>query len=193
MILHRWGTIDYVQARKKMGEVHQKASEDGENHLIFCEHTPVFTVGENDNHIWPVPVVRSDRGGSITCHSPGQLASYFCFQVPEPMLFYRRVRRSFENLFAQILPEVFYDTKQAGFYIENRKIASLGFRYVQGVSLHGVSINIDVDLDLHNRVNPCGIEGITATSLKEEGIGMNMKEMESLVLEYISEGFDESL
>jgi lipoyl(octanoyl) transferase len=88
---------------------------------------------------------------------------------------------------------VFYDTKQAGFYIENRKIASLGFRYAQGVSLHGVSMNIDVDLDLHNRVSPCGIDGIVATSLKKEGIEMTIKEMENLVVQHIGEGFDESL
>ena len=193
MILHHWGNIDYVQAREKMNGVHDQACKDRKNHLIFCEHTPVFTVGKNDDKVWPVPVLQTDRGGSITCHSPGQLVCYFCFQVPEPMAFYRRVRRSFENLFAELLPEVFYDTKQAGFYIENRKIASLGFRYTKGVSLHGVSMNIDVDLDLHNRVSPCGIDGIVATSLKEEGIEMTLKEMGNLVLQHIGEGFDESL
>jgi lipoyl(octanoyl) transferase len=193
MILHHWGNIDYVQAREKMNDVHSQACKNGENHLIFCEHAPVFTVGENDNNAWPVPVVQSDRGGSISCHSPGQLVCYFCFQVTEPIFFYRRIRRSFENLFAKVLPEVFYDPKQAGFYIGSRKIASLGFRYSQGVSLHGVSVNIDVDLSLHNRVNPCGIEGIAATSLKEEGIEMNMKEMENLILQYLCEGFNETL
>jgi len=193
MILHHWGSIDYEESRKKMDGVHQQACTDDENHLIFCEHTPVFTVGENEKSVWPVPVVKTDRGGSITCHSPGQLVCYFCFQVAEPMLFYRHVKRSFENLFSKVLPEVFYDPKQAGFYIGNRKIASLGFRYAQGISLHGVSVNIDVDLALHNRVNPCGIEGITATSLKEEGVEMGMNEMETLVLNHICEGFDESL
>jgi len=177
-----------------MNGVHEQAVKDKENHLILCEHPPVFTVGKNDNNVWPVvPMVRSDRGGSITCHSPGQLVCYFCFQAAEPMLFYRRVRRSFEHLFSELLPEVFYDPKKVGFYIENRKIASLGFRYSQEVSLHGVSVNIDVDLALHNKVNPCGIEGIVATSLKEEGVEISFKEMETLLVKYISEVFDESL
>ena len=193
MILHRWGCIDYAKARQKMDEVHRKASEDGENHLIFCQHSPVFTVGAQDTGSWPVPVLKTDRGGSITCHSPGQLVCYFCFQAAEPMLFYRRARRSFEALFSNLLPEVFYDPKQAGFYLEDSKIASLGFRYADAVSLHGVSLNVDVDLALHNRVNPCNIEGIVATSLKKEGVDMGMKEVESMVLKYVCEGFDESV
>ncbi len=193
MIIHHWGNIDYIQAREKMNGVHEQAVKDKENHLILCEHPPVFTVGENDNNVWLVPLVRSDRGGSITCHSPGQIVCYFCFQAAEPMPFYRRVRRSFENLFKVLLPEVFYDPKKAGFYVKNRKIASLGFRYSQGVSLHGVSVNIDVDLGLHNKVNPCGIEGIVATSLKEEGVEIASQEMETLLVKYISAGFDETL
>ena len=180
---------------KRCIPVHALAvNQDKKNHLIFCEHhNPVFTVGKNDHNVWPVPVVQTDRGGSITCHSPGQLVCYFCFQTPEPMLFYRRIRQSFEHLFTDLLPEVYYDTKQPGFYIENRKISSLGFRYSLGVSLHGVSINVDVDLDLHNRVNPCGIEQILASSLKEEGIEMEMRKMESLVTKHIAESFNESI
>jgi len=193
MILHRWGVIAYEQARKKMDGVHAEALEDGQKHLIICEHLAVFTVGMQDQNTWPVPVTKTDRGGSITCHSPGQLVIYFCFQVPEPKYFYRRVRRSFETLFARILPEVVYDPRQAGFYIENRKIASLGFRYAEGVSLHGVSLNVDADLDLHNKVNPCGIAGVEATSLKKEGVSMEMREVEKMVLECIEEGFDESV
>ncbi len=193
MILYHWGKIGYVQAREKMNAVHARACKDAENHLIFCEHLSVFTVGAQDKKSWSVPVVMTDRGGSITCHSPGQLVCYFCFQVPDPMAFYRRIRRSFEALFSELLPEVFYDPKQSGFYIEKRKIASLGFRYSKGVSLHGVSINVDVDLDLHNRVSPCGIDGITAGSLKEEGVEIAVKKMETLVVKHLCESFDESL
>jgi len=193
MRVHRWGKIDYLEAREKMNLVHAQAVKDKENHLIFCEHPAVFTVGKNDDRAWPVPVVETDRGGSITCHSEGQLLCYFCFQVSEPMLFYRRVRRSFERVLTSLLPGLFYDPKQAGFYLENRKAASLGFRYVNGVSLHGVSVNVDVDLALHNRVNPCGLEGITATSLKAEGVKMKMAALEDLILKQIEENFDETL
>ena len=193
MRIYRWEKIDYLEAREKMDRVHAQACRDGENHLIFCEHPAVFTVGKNDDHAWSVPVVETDRGGSITCHSEGQLLCYFCFQVSEPMLFYRRIRRSFERLLNPLLPDLFYDPKQAGFYLDNRKVASLGFRYAKGVSLHGVSINVDVDLALHNRVNPCGLEGISATSLKAEGVTMEMAALEDLILKQIEENFDETL
>ena len=193
MTLHRWGRIDYLEAREKMGLVHAQAVKDKKNHLIFCEHPAVFTVGKNEDRAWPLPVVETDRGGSITCHSEGQLLCYFCFQVKEPMLFYRRVRQSFERVLNPLLPDLFYDPKQAGFYLENRKIASLGFRYANGVSLHGVSVNVDVDLDLHNRVNPCGLEGISATSLKAEGVSMEMAALEALLETQLRESFDETL
>ncbi len=182
MILHRWGPIPYEDAREKMDEVHAAACRDGENHLIFCSHPLCYTVGSDDPGGWPVETIPTDRGGSITCHSPGQLVAYFCFQAPEPAAFYRRVRRAYDALFADLLPQARYDTKRPGWYIENRKIASLGFRYRNGVSLHGVSLNVDVDLEAHNRVAPCNLEGITATSLAAEGKVISLEEAEALLL-----------
>ena len=185
MILHRWGLIPYEEARRKMDEVHAAACRDGQNHLIFCSHPLCYTVGSDDGGNWPVETIPTDRGGSITCHSPGQLVTYFCFQAREPALFYRKVRRVYDELFARLLPEARYDTKRPGWYIENRKIASLGFRYKNGVSLHGVSLNIDVDLKAHNRVAPCNLKGITATSLTNEGVNMPLDEIENRLLKIV--------
>ncbi len=193
MILHRWGLIRYEEAREKMDEVHATASADGQNHLIFCSHPLCYTVGSDDPGNWPVETIPTDRGGSITCHSPGQLVAYICFQAPEPALFYRKVRRSYDALFAELLPRAHYETKRPGWYIENRKIASLGFRYRNGVSLHGVALNVDVDLAAHNRVAPCNLESVIATSLAAEGIRVSMEEVEALVLETIQAAFEDPI
>jgi lipoyl(octanoyl) transferase len=189
MILHHWGLIDYEAARKKMDEVHARACEDDRNHLILCQHPNIFTVGADDHDAWGVPTVRTDRGGSITCHSPGQVVAYFCFQAPQPALFYRRVIRAYEALFDTLDIPARYDRTNPGFYIENRKICSLGFRYRSGVSLHGVSLNVDVDLDFHRRVNPCGLEGIVPTSLMEEGCLKPLEKVEAALIECIEESF----
>jgi len=191
MILHRWGVLDYGVAYGAMKGVHVQALQDGENHLILCSHPSVFTVGSDDKGKWSVPTVRTDRGGSITCHSEGQAVAYFCFQVSEPPLFYRRVRRAYEDLFAMLLPIVRYDRENPGFYLDNRKIASLGFRYRSGVSLHGVALNVDVDLAFHAQVNPCNLDGIVPTSLAQEGVEVSLDEVNEKIIEVIAKQFKE--
>ena len=193
MILHRWGLIPYEKAREQMDEIHAEAVADEKNHLIFCSHPLCYTVGSDDPGGWPVETIPVDRGGSITCHSPGQLVSYFCFQAREPAVFYRKVRRAYDALFAELLPEASYDAKRPGWYIDNRKIASLGFRYRNGVSLHGVSLNIDVNLKAHNRVAPCNLDGISATSLANEGVDRTNDELEKLLLNSVRQVWNEPI
>ncbi|WP_457605729.1 lipoyl(octanoyl) transferase LipB [Nitratifractor sp.] len=190
MTLHRWGLIAYPEARKRMEAIHEEACRDGENHLILCEHEPCFTIGTDGwEESWPVKTIPTDRGGSITCHAPGQLVAYFCFQAPQPALFYRRVLRAYYGLFSSLLSDVVYDRHRPGWYIDNRKVASLGFRYRQGVSLHGVALNVDVDLDFCNRVAPCALEGVRATSLAAEGVKKPKEEIERLLFDNLDKNF----
>jgi len=193
MTLHQWGTLSYREAEKRMQEVHRRAVEDAENHLISCSHPEIFTVGCNDTRSWPVPVYRCSRGGSITAHSEGQAVLYFCFQAEKPALFYRNVLRAYDTFFSKLLPNVSYNKAQPGYYIENRKIASLGFRYSHAVSLHGVALNVDVDLAFHSQVNPCGLEGIVPTSLCSEGIDLTVAEVHQHLSQIISEVFGDPI
>jgi lipoyl(octanoyl) transferase len=191
MIIHKLGIIKYQQAYLKMQQIHNQAIEDGCNHLICCSHLPIFTIGKDDNNSWDVDVYRSDRGGSITAHSLGQSVFYFCFQVSNPILFYRKVLYSFDKFFDELLPQVRYDKTKPGYYIDNRKIASLGFRYSNGVSMHGVALNVDVDLDFHSKVNPCGLKDIIPTSLANEGVVLSIDEANSRVINSIQRVFDD--
>jgi len=193
MTLHNWGTLSYMEAEKRMQEMHQHAVADGENHLISCSHPEIFTVGHNDTHSWPVPVHRCSRGGSITAHSEGQSIFYFCFQAEKPAFFYRRVLRAYDAFFSKVPANVSYDKSQPGYYIENRKIASLGFRYSRGVSLHGVALNVDVDLAFHTQVNPCGLEGIMPTSLRAEGVDLTVADANQHLSKIISEVFGDPI
>ena len=192
MIVHQWGELGYTEAREKMQELHQLAREDGKNHLILCSHPNVFTIGMAEKESFDVDVIQSDRGGSITCHSPGQNIYYFCFGVKNPAKFYKKVLTAFETFFMKYLPEVTYKKEQAGFYIQNRKIASLGFRYSQGVSLHGVALNVDVDLDFHSQVSPCNLEGIVPTSLANEGVHLMQEAVNKEIVHFLEESFDDA-
>lgn len=193
MILHNWGEIEYLKARKKMQDIHEKAQKDGQNHLILCSHPAVFTVGVDEKNSFNVPIIKTDRGGSITCHSKGQNIYYFCFQISNPAKFYKRVLEAFEEFFKNNLPSVKYDRKNPGFYIENKKIASLGFRYSKGVSLHGVALNVDVDLDLHSKVNPCNLPNILPTSLKNEGVNLSQEEVDKKIVQLIKKSFNDAV
>ncbi|MCF6201738.1 MAG: hypothetical protein L3J42_06415 [Hydrogenimonas sp.] len=193
MIIHDFGTIEYLEAMDEMRKVHARAVKDGENHLILCSHPKIFTVGYDDDNIWPVPVVKSDRGGSITCHAPGQVVAYFCFKAPKPAQFFKKVVNTYKRFFLDLLPSVRYDLENPGFYLENKKLASLGFRYRNGVSLHGVSLNVDVDLEFCNLVSPCGLRGIKATSLKAEGVEISINEAKKMIVSSIDSTFSHSI
>ena len=192
MTVHQWGKVAYEEAEAHMRQLHTKAVQTGGNHLILCSHPPLFTVGSDDNTKWQVETIRCGRGGSVTVHSEGQCIFYFVFQAPNPARFYANVLKAFEAFFSRHLPTVTYDKQRPGFYIDNRKIASLGFRYSQGVSLYGVALNVDVDLHFHAQVPPCGLEGIVPTSLAAEGVKMNEEEVFTEIVQTIEEVFNET-
>lgn len=193
MIVYRWGVVEYKKAMKEMREIHSFVQKDKKNRLIVCSHPKVFTVGSDRKKEWGVDTIYTDRGGSVTCHSEGQSIFYFCFVVEYPFVFYKKVREVFSNFFSRLNKNIYFDKKNPGFYIENRKISSLGFRYENGVSLHGVSVNVDVDLSFHSLVPPCGLEGIKPGSLVNEGILISQREVEEEILKEICEVFGESL
>jgi lipoyl(octanoyl) transferase len=179
---------------EQMNRLHALARKDGQNHLILTQHTPCFTVGRDAwEEAWDFPVIKSTRGGSITCHAPGQNVYYFIFQAPSPPRFFQRVVAAFSNFFDQTKSAIRYEREHPGFYIENRKICSLGFRYQNGISLHGVALNVNPDLTFCSRVNPCNLEGVQPTSLHAESIPLSCKMVDEMIVQAIEGAFDESL
>ncbi len=161
-----------------------------ENILLFAKHYPVFTVGESEAGKFPF-ALKVDRGGSITYFDEGTLMCYYIFKIENPALFYRKIVKIFSEFFKNLSNEIYYDIKRPGFYIQNRKIASLGFNYKNGVSKHGVSIHLNPNLENFNKINPCNLKGVTATSLKKEGIEISesdiINKITALTLKYFGE------
>jgi len=193
MIVHAWGLLAYEQAYLKMQDVHTQALVDGQNHLILCQHPNIYTLGQDEDESFNVATFKTDRGGSITSHSPGQNIYYFCFQSSFPSRFFAKVLSVFISFFNTYLPQVYYDKSNPGFYLKNTKLLSLGFRYKKGVSLHGVSLNVSPDLNFHNQIFPCNLKGISASSLVNEGINLTCAEVNEKIIKLICEVFDESL
>ncbi|GAB6073242.1 lipoyl(octanoyl) transferase LipB [Venenivibrio stagnispumantis] len=181
------GLVEYEKGIEFMKEKHKEATEKNKNFLILCEHYDIFTVGANEDieKFKNLNPVKTDRGGSITFHGIGQPIFYFVFEAKNPPFFYRRVIKAFDNFFKDLDKRIFYDNKNPGFYIQNRKLASLGFRYSRGYSLHGIAVNHSVNLEKFNLINPCNLQGIKATSLINEGINIEKDILKNKVVEEI--------
>jgi len=157
-------------------QTHAEAVAAGkQTEIIFsCEHEPVYSTGRRgiDNRlheILPAPVVRSDRGGEMTFHGPGQLMLY-------PII-HLRARGLGVKAYVHLLEQACIDVLQAlgvhakrrcgfpGVWTEQGKIAALGVRIRRGVAYHGMALNVDVDPAWFAAINPCGLQsGIISLS-----------------------------
>ncbi len=180
--------IDYKKCSLFMDRLIERKKE----RVIFCSHKRVFTVGEGEKKSFGVNEIKSDRGGSITYHDEGSLMVYFVLKAPSPALFYRKVLKIFNKFFSLIDENIFYDHKKPGFYIENRKIASLGFRYKNGFSKHGVCINLNPNLNEFNKIHPCNLKEIKATSFEKEGYKYDRKKIVEFLKKEIENEFSKT-
>ena len=181
------GKIEY----KEFLKLQEELIKQKENYLLFATHNPIFTVGKNEAYKFPW-ALKVDRGGSITYFDEGTLMVYFIFNVQNPAFFYKNVKKSISLFFKNFPLEIYYDKNKPGFYIQNRKIASLGFRYENNKSKHGVSIHINPNLDEFNKINPCNLSGIKATSLYNEGINISINTAKNLIKDIIKKVFYET-
>jgi lipoyl(octanoyl) transferase len=146
--------------------------------LLLLEHEAVYTAGKRtepqERPTDGTPVVDVDRGGKITWHGPGQLVGYPILRLPEPMDVVAHVRR-LERLLIDVLNPLGVD----GYQVEGRsgvwvrrplsedKVAAIGVRVQQGVTMHGFAINCDNSLAGFRGIIPCGITDAGVTTVSE--------------------------
>jgi lipoyl(octanoyl) transferase len=149
--------------------------------VVLLEHLPVYTAGKRteplDRPFDGTPVIDVDRGGKITWHGPGQLVGYPIVRLPEGVYVVDFVRRV-EQVIIDVCTELGLETSRvkgrSGVWVvtpgdePDRKVAAIGLRFAQGVTMHGFSLNCDNDLDWYNRIVPCGIRDAEVTTLSEE-------------------------
>ena len=174
------GLVEYERFLEIQEYLHKRAVKQNREYTIFASHYPVFTKGLNENEF--EFAVKVDRGGSITYFDEGSFMIYFIHKVSSPPIFYKKVIKLLQQFFS-FDKRIYFDSKKAGFYIETRKICSLGFSYKKGYSKHGVSIHLNNNLENFNKINPCNLEGITATSLHNEGYKLSRDEVKRKIIE----------
>ena len=147
--------------------------------VLLLEHEPVYTAGRRteafERPADGTPVIDVDRGGKITWHGPGQLVGYPILHLPSPMDVVSHVRR-LEDVLIGICAEFDLPTARikgrSGVWVldsaQDRKIAAIGVRVAQGVTMHGFALNCNNDMMWFDRIVPCGISDAGVTSLSQE-------------------------
>ncbi len=195
-------------------EIQQKAQAfvlgGGDDILLLLEHPPTVTIGKNSGQenlppnlasMWgsTVDVVHSTRGGNITCHFPGQLVAYPIINLKKRTGGVRAYVHDVEETAIRTVRQFGISaTRNPGFpgvWVGNSKIASLGIAVRRHITLHGLAMNVDKDLSLFNFITPCGLDGVTATSVQREQTGApaSMAHVKSLFLEVFCEVFEQPL
>ena len=160
---------------KRLLEIHQKESND----LIWIlEHGDLYTAGKNfkENEIIDksIKIIKTNRGGKITYHGPGQLICYFVIDLKKRKKDIRKFISIIENTIVETLRfyqiNTFPDKDNIGIWYnqnsEIKKVAAVGIRVSKWIAYHGFSINIKNDLTKYNAIIPCGITDRGVTNLK---------------------------
>ena len=190
------GNVDYARAWDLQREVHADVvSGLAPDTVLLLEHSPVYTAGRRtepfERPVDGTPVIDVDRGGKITWHGPGQLVGYLIVRLPMPLDVVAHVRR-LESALIAACDEIGVATTRvdgrSGVWVPadergpDRKVAAIGVRVAQGVTLHGFALNCDCDLAYFDRIVPCGIRDAGVTSLSAElGRDVSVDEMLPIV------------
>jgi len=171
---------DFLSVWQAMRDFTDTRGPDTPDELWYVDHPPVFTLGQagKPEHLLApgdIPVVKTDRGGQVTYHGPGQLVGYCLFDLRRTGTGVRELVEFIEDCLADSLrgigiPAV-ANRDAHGIYVHGRKIASLGLRIRKGCSYHGFALNVDMDTEPFRRINPCGYAGLEMTTVAAESGG----------------------
>jgi lipoyl(octanoyl) transferase len=184
--IKQFGLRDYFDVWQEMQTFTAKRTEHTQDELWLLQHNPVFTLGlagRKEHLLNPgsIPVVQSDRGGQVTYHGPGQLIAYVMYDLQRAGIGVRRLVELLQNSVIDLLQQHAIKAhtlpKAPGVYVENKKIAALGLRIRHGRSFHGLSLNVDMDLEPFSRINPCGYPQMQITQMKELGIETSIQDI----------------
>ena len=190
------GITKYSDALEKMKV--KLREKNFKNEIWFLEHFKIFTLGTaaNKAHVLDpkdIPVYQSDRGGEVTYHGPGQLVIYFLLDFKKLKMGPKTLVETLQKFVQSILDE--FDIESSliagapGVYVDDKKIASIGLRISNGKTYHGISMNIDMDLEPFSFINPCGYEGLKVVQLKDYVNNIAIKDVEKLAIKKLENIF----
>jgi lipoyl(octanoyl) transferase len=177
ILLKRLGRVEYAESLAAMRLFTSRRNEATPDELWLVEHPPVYTLGQGADDVVVgngIPVVRSDRGGEITYHGPGQVVLYALVDLARRGLKVKQFVALLEQSVIDLIgPRAERRPGAPGVYVGGAKLAALGIRVTRGRSYHGLSVNVDMDLSPFAAIDPCGFPGLQVTQLKDLGIPLS--------------------
>lgn len=198
--------VEYTQAWELQRSLHaQVVAGERPDVLVLVEHADVYTAGRRtaswDRPVDGTPVVDVDRGGRITWHGPGQLVAYPIVRLREPVdvvAYVRRLEQAVLEVCSGLGLSAGRVEGRSGVWFpadgrrRERKVAAIGVRVARGVTMHGLALNCEPDLEAFSRIVPCGIPDADVTSLTAElGRRVTIAEVEPLLVAALSEALAE--
>lgn len=189
--------------------INRKAATEDE--VWFCEHYPVYTVGTSSKQrelpakLNGIPLIKTDRGGKITYHGPGQIVCYPLINLKRRKLLPKAYLNLLELAIIKTLQEIgvqaylaqnspgvyVHQTGGSGQFKDLAKIGFIGLRIHNGYSYHGISLNISTELDYFSMINPCGYEGLRVVNLKTLRPHTELCSVQEILMNKLKEEFRE--
>ncbi len=202
----------HIKTQNREALNNNKITNTTQHHLLFCEHPPVYTLGKSgkQEHILindierekkNIQFFKTNRGGDITFHGPEQLVAYPIFDLEKFDTDIGHYLRNLEEVVIQTL--AYFNIKgerskgetgvwiDAGQKTKARKICAIGIRCSRWITMHGLALNVNTDLQYFDYIIPCGIANKQVTSLQKElGKNIAMQEVVSIMKEKFEEIFE---
>jgi lipoyl(octanoyl) transferase len=170
IVIQELGRVEYRPTWERMRAFTQSRDESTPDELWLLEHPPVYTVGQGV----PMPAVsavKTDRGGDVTYHGPGQAVIYTLVDLARRGIKVKQFVCLLEETVIELIgPRAARKPGAPGVYVDGAKIAALGIRVMRGRAYHGLALNVDMDLSPFSAIDPCGYPGLAVTQTKDLGL-----------------------
>jgi lipoyl(octanoyl) transferase len=196
LVCKNLGRADYEATLKAMRAFTLARNDATPDELWIVEHPPVYTLGQGAADVVVsngIPVVRSDRGGEITFHGPGQLVLYTLIDLARRGI---KVKR-----FVWLLEQAVIDflggrgerrPGAPGVYVDGAKIAALGIRVTRGRAYHGLALNVDMDLAPFSAIDPCGYPGLAVSQVRDLGMNLSREKIQDRLVGHFMKNLDDA-
>ncbi len=189
--------VNYKKALHFLKKRVEKVKKGGRELVWFLEHPTTYTAGirykKEEILDKSIKIIKTNRGGKITLHNPGQKIIYFVINLNKRKKDIRNLVRQIENIIVSFLSiykiKSYPDKKNIGIWVKGKKIAAIGIKVTNWIAYHGCSINIKNNLKEYKKISPCGLNNRNITSIKKERKNITddiNKSLKNLFLKYLN-------
>ena len=188
------GVVDYEATWHAMQAFTAQRGAATNDEIWLLQHPPVYTQGlaGKPEHLLTkpaIPVVKTDRGGQITYHGPGQIVVYVLFDLKRKGIGVKDLVKRIEQSLINVLQSYGIAAQRKlgapGVYVKGAKIAALGLRVKNGCSYHGLALNVAMDLTPYGAINPCGYAGMEVTDLAALGVRVSINDVMTTLSQHL--------